>query len=49
MKKIFVILLILATCLMAGCTGNDLAEMNYNREARSAKFQFGTVETCKAR
>ena len=39
MKKIFVILLILAACLMAGCTGNDLAEMNYNREARSARFQ----------
>lgn len=39
MKKIFMILLILATCLMVGCTGNDWAEMNYNREARSASFQ----------
>lgn len=39
MKKIFMILLILATCLMVGCIGNDWAEMNYNREARSARFQ----------
>lgn len=39
MKKIFMILLILATCLIVGCTGNDWAEMNYNREARSARFQ----------
>lgn len=39
MKKIFMILLILATCLMVGCTGNYWAEMNYNREARSARFQ----------
>lgn len=39
MKKIFMILLILVTCLMVGCTGNDWAEMNYNREVRSARFQ----------
>lgn len=39
MKKIFMILAIFATCLFAGCTGNDWAEMNYNREAHAAKFQ----------
>lgn len=40
MKKLFVaILAFLATVLFVGCSGNDLAEMNYNREARSAKYQ----------
>lgn len=37
MKKIFIA--IFAVSLFVGCTGNELAEMNYNREMRSAKYQ----------
>ena len=40
MKKLFVaILAFLAVVLFVSCTGNDMAEWNYNREARTAKYQ----------
>ena len=39
MKKIFIILITLMVILLAGCSPNDYAEMNYAREAREAKYQ----------
>lgn len=40
MKKILIATFaVLSACIFIGCTGNDWAEMNYNREARSAKYQ----------
>ena len=40
MKKVFGIVLAFAMVVgLMGCSGNDWAEMNYNREARTAKFQ----------
>lgn len=40
MKKIFIVILaFLVASIFVGCTGNDWAEINYNREARSAKYQ----------
>lgn len=39
MKNILILTLIASIFVFANCTGNDWAEMNYNREARSAKFQ----------
>ena len=39
MKKIFIILVTSMVILLVGCTPNDYAELNYNREAREAKYQ----------
>jgi len=39
MKKFFIVLTVLISVLFISCTPNDYAEMNYNREARAAKYQ----------
>lgn len=40
MKKIFsLIVMLLITIVFISCTPNDLAQMNYEREAREAKYQ----------
>lgn len=39
MKKFFIVLTVLISVLFISCTPNDYAEINYNREARAAKYQ----------
>lgn len=39
MKKFLIVLTVLVSTLFISCTPNDYAEMNYNREARAAKYQ----------
>lgn len=39
MKKIFIVFAILVGIVFAGCTPNELAQMNYEREAKEAKYQ----------
>lgn len=39
MKKIFIVFAILASIVFAGCSPNELAQMNYEREAKEAKYQ----------
>lgn len=39
MKKIFLVFAMVACGLFVGCTPNEIAQMNYEREAREAKYQ----------
>ena len=39
MKKILLVLAVIACGLFVGCTPNEIAQMNYEREAREAKYQ----------
>lgn len=39
MKKIFLVFAVIVGGLFFGCTPNEIAQMNYEREAREAKYQ----------
>lgn len=39
MKKIWIVFAILFAIVFTGCSPNDFAQMNYEREAREAKYQ----------
>lgn len=45
MKKFLTVLTVLVSTLFISCTPNDYAEMNYNREARAAKYQSEYAKT----